>query len=249
LRDPSHAIPVTVEGCAAQLSIGFAFEPMWCAMENAEIPEERRRLILSLARASAFVPLSRAILGRMGYAIVPVEEWQGSVSLGRNEPALGLVDDRMFQSLPSDAPFDRLPILLLTGREPANIADRRVIGAISQPAGLHELFRLLQQVLEPVPRGALRAPTNLPARMRGGGREWAGSVLSLSENGCLLRTPEPLPLGSRLELSFELPRAGRIETRAEASYRLLPDFGLVFQSTPAAWRHAIRHFVERQLAA
>jgi len=124
-----------------------------------------------------------------------------------------------------------------------------VLGAISQPAGLHELFRLLQQLIEPQPRGALRVPTNLPAHMRGADREWTGSVLSLSENGCLLRTPEPMPLGSALEISFELPRAGRIETRAEASYQLIPDFGLVFQSTPAASRHAIRSFVEEHLAA
>jgi hypothetical protein len=100
-----------------------------------------------------------------------------------------------------------------------------------------------------VPRGSLRIPTNLPARMRGADREWSGSVLSLSENGCLLRTQEPMPLGSSLELSFDLPRTGRIETRAEASYQLIPDFGLVFQSTPAASREAIRTFVEAHLAA
>jgi hypothetical protein len=85
--------------------------------------------------------------------------------------------------------------------------------------------------------------------MRGADREWSGSVLSLSENGCLLRTQEPMPLGSSLELSFDLPRTGRIETRAEASYQLIPDFGLVFQSTPAASREAIRTFVEAHLAA
>lgn len=218
-------------------------------MEHTEVPEEKRRLIVSLARPTAFVPLSRAILGRMGYAIVPVEEWQEYPPLAKREPVLALVDDRLFASLPGGDPFDRLPILLLTGREALNVDDRRVLGAISQPAGLHELYRLLQQVLEPMPRGSLRLPTNLPARMRGGDREWSGSVLSLSENGCLLRSPEPVPLGTPLEISFDLPRAGRIETRAEASYQLLPDFGLVFQSTPAASRHAIRSFVEEHLAA
>ncbi len=222
---------------------------MRVCMEHTEVPEEKRRLIVSLARPTAFVPLSRAILGRMGYAIVPVEEWQEYPPLAKREPVLALVDDRLFASLPGGDPFDRLPILLLTGREALNVDDRRVLGAISQPAGLHELYRLLQQVLEPMPRGSLRLPTNLPARMRGGDREWSGSVLSLSENGCLLRSPEPVPLGTPLEISFDLPRAGRIETRAEASYQLLPDFGLVFQSTPAASRHAIRSFVEEHLAA
>jgi hypothetical protein len=216
---------------------------------GAEVADDRRRLIVSIARPSAFVPLSRAILGRMGYAIVPLDEWQAYAPHAKRDPALCLVDDRMFSALPPNPPFDRLPILLLTGRDPSRVDDRRVLGAISQPAGLHELYRLLQQLLETVPRGSLRVPTNLPARMRAIDREWSGAVLSLSENGCLLRTPEPLPLGTELEISFELPRTGRIETRAEASYQLIPDFGLVFQSTPAAARHAIRHFVDERLAA
>ena len=180
---------------------------------------------------------------------MPLEEWQAYPPASKREPVLCLVDDRMLASFPEDAPFDRLPILLLSGRDPGRIEDPRVIGAISQPAGLHELYRLLQQVIEPIPRGSLRVPTNFPAHMRGADREWMGSVLSLSENGCLLRTPELVPLGSLLEISFDLPGAGRIETRAEASYQLIPDFGIVFQSTPAASRHAIRHFVEEHLAA
>lgn len=218
-------------------------------MLEDEVPEGKRRVIVSLARPSAYVPLSRAILGRMGYAIVPLEEWQGFPETAKREPGLCLVEDRMLDQFPTDAPFDRLPVLLLSGRDSRETSDRRVIGAISQPAGLHELYRLLQQVLEPCPRGALRVPTNLQATLRGGARQWVGSMLSLSENGCLLRTPEPVPLGSQLEIAFELPRAGRIETRAEASYQLNPDLGIVFQSTPAASRHAIRSFVEEHLAA
>jgi hypothetical protein len=218
-------------------------------MLEHEVPEEKRRLVVSLARPSAYVPLARAILGRIGYAIVPLEEWQGFPDLARREPALCLVDDRMLGELPVEPPFDRLPVLLLGGRDAREHGDRRVIGAISQPAGLHELYRVLQQVLEPCPRGALRVPTNLQATMRAADREWVGAMLSLSENGCLLRTPEPVPLGSQLELSFELPHSGRIETRAEASYQLNPDLGLVFQATPAASREAIRSFVEQHLAA
>jgi hypothetical protein len=58
-----------------------------------------------------------------------------------------------------------------------------------------------------------------------------------------------MDLGAELEIAFELPRAGLIETRAETSYQLVPDTGLVFQATPAASRRAILSYVEENLAA
>ena len=136
-------------------------------MVPTEIPEAQRRLIISVARPTAFIPLSRAILGRMGYAIVPLDEWQAYAPASKREPLLALVDDRMFAALPTASPFDRLPILLLTGRDPGRIDDRRVLGAISQPAGLHELYRLLQHVLEPAAENlGDAAPQNLSAFRR-----------------------------------------------------------------------------------
>jgi PilZ domain len=92
-------------------------------------------------------------------------------------------------------------------------------------------------------------PTHLPVRLRRAGREWQGALLSLSESGCPVRSPEPMELGAELELSFELPRTGLIETRAETTYQLVPDTGLVFQATAPALRRAILTFVEEQLAA
>ena len=55
-------------------------------------------------------------------------------------------------------------------------------------------------------------------------------------------------LGSEVDITFELPRNGVVETRAETAYQLVPDLGLVFAATPAAQRHAIASFVEQTLA-
>lgn len=214
------------------------------------VPAEKRHLILSIAHPEAYVHLARSILGRMGYAILTPDEWSASPSLGDRAPELCIVDERRVAELPATPGFAAMPLILLCGKSGgARVEDRRVIGLIPRPAGLHELFRLFQQSLESISRGALRVPTNLPVRLRRGDREWQGALLSLSENGCLVRSPEPMELGSELELSFELPKSGRIETRAETTYRLVPDTGLVFQSTPAASRRAILSFVEEQLAA
>ena len=121
------------------------------------------------------------------------------------------------------------------------------LGALRRPAGMHELYRLVQQVTEDTPRSTPRVPTHLPARCSKDDREWASTLLSLSENGCLMRTPEPLPLGTRLGLSFELPRVGRLAVEAEAAYQLLPDIGLIFHATEARWREAIADFVSHTL--
>jgi len=218
-------------------------------MSDEAVPPEKRRLILSFARPDAYVPMARAILGRMGYAIVSPEEWQESEALAARSPELAVVEERRLAELPDGPPFAALPLILISAKGVPPLEDRRVVGAIVRPAGLHELYRLLQQALEATARSCIRVPTNLPVRLRRAGREWHGSVLSLSENGCLVRTPEPMDLGAELEVAFELPRAGLIETRAESSYQLVSDMGLVFQSTPAASRRAILSYVESHLAA
>ncbi len=218
-------------------------------MSDDEVPTHKRRLILSFARPEAYVPLARAILGRMGYAIVTTDEWQDSEALRERAPELVIVEDRRFDELADQEQFAALPLILVSSRGGPALSDRRLVGTIPRPAGLHELYRLLQQALEPIARGTMRVPTNLPVRMRQADREWQGALLSLSENGCLVRTPEPMTLGAELEVAFELPRGGLIETRAESAYQLVADTGLVFQATPAASRRAILSFVEQQLVA
>jgi hypothetical protein len=137
---------------------------------------------------------------------------------------------------------------MLTGRHGTSGADARIIGAIRRPAGMHELFRLIQQVSEDTPRSTPRVPTHIAARCRKDGREWSATVLSLSENGCLIRTPEPLLLGSRVNLSFSLPASGDIELEAELAYQLLPDVGLIFHGTSTSQRQAIEGYLTQALS-
>jgi hypothetical protein len=208
-----------------------------------------RRLILSYAGSEAYVPLARVILAKMGYSIVPAEEWEDLPAGDRERtPDLRIVEERRLGEIPEDTGLSEIPIIVLTGRRGVTDADPRIVGAVGRPAGLHEIYRLIQQTIEDSPRSTPRVATHLPARCRRGARQWRGTVLSLSENGCLLRTPEPVNLGSQLELSFDLPRAGTIETRAESTYQLVPDTGLIFHRTPAAFREAILSFVEESLA-
>jgi len=208
---------------------------------------ERRRWIVSLARENAYVPMARPILSRLGYTIVPLDDWVEDPKLLAHRPELALVDERRIDDLPQDADFARLPLVLLTGRGGVRSSDPRVIGGIPMPAGLHELYRVLQQALEEKPRSCLRVPTSITVRISQKDHAWEASLRSLSENGCLVRSDEPLAMDTPLRISFDLPRLGRVETDAEPTYQLLPDTGLVFQRTTPGHRRSIQIFVEKNV--
>lgn len=207
------------------------------------------RWIVSLARPRAYVTMARTILSRLGYAIVPLEEWLASPELLRHPPELCIAEQRRIDELPADREFNELPILALTGREGVTSGDPRIIGGIPTPAGLHELYLLLQQTLEAHPRSCVRVPTQISAKIRQRDREWTVPLLSLSENGCLVRSTEPLALDTPMEIMFDLPRLGRVNTHAEPTYQLLPDTGLVFERTAPGHRRSIQLFVEKHLTA
>jgi hypothetical protein len=163
-----------------------------------------------------------------------------------DRPALRLVDERRLAEVEDDPGWTPTPVILLTGRHGASGADSRVVGAVRRPAGVHELYRLMQQLLEDHPRSVARVPTHLRVSCTRDGKVWIASILSLSENGCLLRSREPLPLGTQLRLEFELPgqsRQGRVEIEAESAYQLVPDSGLVFSGLDPSERKRIQDFV------
>ena len=204
------------------------------------------RIIAVQAAPEALAPMTRVILAKLGYVILTPEELASlGPELETRGPELRIVDERRLAEV-SETP---VPIVVLTGRHGVTGADPRIVGAVRRPAGMHELYRLIQQVLEETPRTVLRAPTHLVAHCRRNGLEWRAALLSLSENGGLLRSPEPLLLGSRFRLSFELPRSGPLEVEAETAYQLVPDLGLIFNATSPADRAAISAFVEEMLGA
>ncbi len=202
-------------------------------------------VLLSHARAEAYAPMTRVILGKLGYLILMPDELESIEGAEEIRPLVRLLDERQLAEIPDE--LDGVPIILITGRHGANGADSRIAAAVKRPAGMHELYRLIQQLTEDTPRSSPRVPTHIPVRCRRGEEEWSTAMLSISENGCLMRSPEPLNLGGRVALSFELPRAGRLELEAETAYQLLPDLGMIFHATRASDREAIKGYVAQTL--
>jgi hypothetical protein len=210
-------------------------------------PEPSHRIILAHAGREAFSDMSRSILAKLGYRIVPAEEFDACAeSLGRDVPDLRIVDERSLAEVPDDA-FSTVPIIVLTGSHGVSGADPRIVGAIRRPAGMHELYRVVQEVLEDTPRSAPRIPVHLNAHCSQDGREWSAAVLSLSESGCLIRSTAPQNLGATFRLRFSLPRTGPMVLDAEVTYQLVPDLGITFHSTSPTDRASITNFIQRTL--
>lgn len=204
------------------------------------------RILVSHAPPEAYAAMTRPILAKLGYAILLPEEFEAVIEEAPGvTAALRIVDERQLAEVPDDP--SNVPLIVLTGRHGVTGADSRIVGAIRRPAGMHELYRLIQQVTEETPRTTPRIPTHLTVHCRKEDRSWSAAMLSISENGCLLRSPEPLLLGSRFDLTFTLPREGPIELQVETAYQLLPDVGLVFHGAPTRHRDAIRRFVTAAL--
>ena len=206
-----------------------------------------RRVVLAYTTEESFAPMSRAILAKLGYTILTPEEFENIAEPSdRDRPDLRIVDERSLPEVPEDGDGS-VPIIVLTGRYGVTGADPRIAGAVKRPAGIHELYRLMQQILEDRPRTAPRVATHLSATVHSGEREWTVAVLSLSENGCLIRSSETLLLGSSVRLGFELPDAGPLEFEAETGYQLVPDVGLIFHAASPADREAVSRYVDAAL--
>jgi len=211
-----------------------------------------RRKIVAFARPEAFVSHCLPILSRLGYEIELSETPEADPGEGQlrvpMKADMYVADEHRLGEVPDADLGPPAPVLLLTGRNGVDGTDSRVIAAAKKPAGLHDMYRILQQVFEEHPRSTPRVATHLRARCHRNGQKWGAAVVSLSENGCLLRSSEGIPLGTRLNLVFDLPRIGTVQVDAESAYQLPPDSGLVFRAIPHFVRDAINSYVHAVLA-
>ena len=209
------------------------------------------RTIVQHASRDALAPSTAMMLSRLGYRILMPEDFDEMREASPDlTPDLLLVDERRLAEVAAQEESSSekpVPIILLCGRQGATGADLRVIGAVKRPAGLHDLYRLMQQVFEDKPRTTPRVATQLRGRCESKRGEWEGRVLSLSENGCLFRTSESILLGQMVQLELVLPQGDPISIEAEAAYQLLPDTGLVFHAVEPEKREALGRFVAQTI--
>jgi hypothetical protein len=199
---------------------------------------EPRFAIASHAADSDYTPTSRALLWKLGYALLPPEE--------AGSPALRVVRDDRLDEVP--APTAE-PIILLTRSRRTAPADPRVVGTVRRPAGLHELYRLFQAATEAHPRAVPRVPCSLRARASAEAQRFDLRVSSISENGCLVAGDRLPPIDVRLLLEVEMPWGELVGGPAVAAYEQGDQLGLVFHDIKLAERKklakAVTQLIER----
>jgi hypothetical protein len=209
------------------------------------------RYLVAYASADDFADKTLQMLSRLGYEILSperFEKWRsGPTGDPARRPDCFIVDERRLRELPRSKETAGIPVIVLSRSDAPPRNDPRIRAAIKPPVGMHDLYRLVQQILEAEPRRTLRVPVDLAAVCRRSGREWNARVVSLSENGCLLESPERVPLGTTLQLAFELPGTGTLHVNAETAYELGPHHGLVFSSISPRIRQAIARYVASAL--
>lgn len=205
------------------------------------------------ARPEAFAQLTRVILGRLGYGILTASELALIDRQGDRPPLEMLVLDEHKPmdeiELPELDAGAELPIILLTGRAGIRKPNPQIMAAVKRPAGLHDLYRILQSHYEARPRSTPRVDAELDVTCSRRGKTWSAEILSLSDNGCLMRSSESVPLGTTISIAMNLPGVGTVELDAESAYQLVPDMGLVFNAIQPKIRQAIGNYVMQTLAA
>jgi hypothetical protein len=208
------------------------------------------RRLLALARPESFAENTLVILRRLGCLILTPGEFAQD-ACDRDEPSavpdLYVAEAARLSEIPAVDPVS--PIVLLSHEGEPRVEDARLVAEVRSPVGMHDLYRVVQELLEENPRSTPRVRTALPAVCRASGRQWSGSVVSLSENGCLLRTDETIELGTELQVSVKMGDLGKVSVRAETAYQIKSELGLVFSSTWPKIRLVINEFVTRALLA
>lgn len=204
--------------------------------ERLEDVLEGRRRIASYALERDYAPFARAMLWKLGYAVLPPEEI--------SSPELRIVrEDRLAEV----ARLPERPLILVTDRRQPEICDARVSGTVRRPAGVPALYRLLQAALEEHPRSVPRVSVALPTRATKGSQSFDLVARSISENGCLLAGPKLPLLETALDLVIEFPWGEKLEVGAVIAYEQAGNVGALFQQVTPPERQRVEKLVARLL--
>jgi CheY-like chemotaxis protein len=107
--------------------------------------------------------------------------------------------------LKADPRFARTPIVLVTDEDGIEVRRAAADGVLPRTFDNAAFFGTLRRFLRLLPRNNERSAVQWPVTFWRDGAEHSGSIRDLSRGGFFVRTGMRLPIGARIEVSFEIP--------------------------------------------
>ena len=166
----------------------------------------------------------------------------------------------LLHRLRNDPRTQSVPVIALTGDGAPEVRMRSVragfAACLQKPVAAEELYRAVQQAVEPTPRSNIRIYTRLPVTVNGVVLDCGGGecVSVLSEHGMYIRTLAPSPVNTVIALRFTLNgRMIALEAVVLYGHRFgegpfgEPGMGLKFLRTEPQDQQAIRQFIRNEI--
>jgi twitching motility two-component system response regulator PilG len=170
--------------------------------------------VLLVDDSGLFRSVGDAIRRRTSCRVLTASNGPDALSVAREEkPDLVFLDGELSgmsgldvcRVLKADPRFARTPVVLATDEEGTEVRRAAADGVLTRAFDEAAFFGTLRRFLQLFPRSNERSPVPWRVVFWRDGAEHAGAIRDLSRGGFFVRTPVALPIGARIEVSFEIP--------------------------------------------
>jgi CheY-like chemotaxis protein len=231
------------------------------------ISRRKRHIVVSGNNAQEMQFLS-LLLQRFGYDVAVANTSAHARELVlQKRPALVITDmvsrvpgnTDLFRLLKEDRLTSSIPVVVMVPVSDA-ASESRYLGmgaaaCITKPIQVEELYQIVQEILEPRPRGSLRIDTQLDVRVNDAPLDCGGPCsVDISAYGMYLPTSSPYPLNRRITLrlhikerTLSLKGSVLFSHVAREGSRKLSGMGLKFVDIAPADQDFIRGYIREEI--
>lgn len=170
--------------------------------------------VLLVDDGGLFRGAGEAILRRTSCRVLTASNGSEALAVARQEkPDVIFLDSELSgmsgidvcRVLKADPLFTRTPIVLVTDDDGTDVRRAPADGTLPRSFDNAAFFGTLRRFLQLFPRNNERSPVQWEVMFWRDGAQLAGTIRDLSRGGFFLTTPVALPIGARIEVSFEIP--------------------------------------------
>lgn len=227
----------------------------------------KKRFILVVDNSHRDASYTGILLQNFGYNSAMVRSGEEALELlATAVPALvmtelvlpGMNGIDLFERITRDPSRAAVPVIIQTRFTDPETEDRcrrtGCAGCLNKPVQTFELYRAVQQALEPTPRQNIRVPVNLKTSLEGMSSD-AVLVTMLSDNGLFVRTLDPQRVGSKHTVSFLLEdRVIRVDAVVLYAYgfdegpQKEPGMGMKFLNLSPVDKDVIQNYIREKVS-